>query len=141
LFFLTENKTLIKFSVRDNTKTEIILPSELKNPEYLSSMESLQLIFITSQGQTYSYSPVTNSFSKNTIVMPDNFKGIGVGTYLTYLYLLDRTSNQIYRYPRAPGGFGIYKEWLKENVDFQNAIEIDISDSIYVAFADGKIKK
>ncbi len=141
LFLLTKDESLIKFSIRDNTKTEILLPEELKKPAYLSSMESLQLVFIISQDQVYSYSPITNSFSENIIVVPDNFKGIGTGTYLTYLYLLDQNSNQLYRYHRAPGGFGASKKWLKETVDLKNATDVDISDSIYIAFDDSKIQR
>jgi len=141
LFLLTENRTLIKFSVRDNTKTEIILPKKLKNPKYLSAIESLQLVLITSEEQVYSYSPVTNSFAKNAISMPDDLESIGAGTYLTYLYLLDKKSNQIYRYSRAPGGFALPKKWLAEEIDFKNALDIDINDSIYVAFNNGKIQK
>ncbi len=143
LYLLTEKESLIKFSIRNNIQTEILLPKELKNPQYLSSMESLQLIFIVSQNQTYSYSPITNSFSKNIIAMPSNFKdkSVGIGSYLTYLYLLDQESNQIYRYPRAPGGFGVVKAWLKEKVDLSNAISLDVSDSIYIAFNNGKIRK
>lgn len=141
LFFLTEDKSLIKFSIRDNTKTEILLPEELQKPMHLSSIESLQLIFIISQDQVYSYSPITNSFSENAIIISDNFEGIGTGTYLTYLYLLDKNSNQLYRYHRAPGGFGPAKEWLKETLDLQNALDLDVSDSVYIAFENSKIQK
>ncbi len=141
LFLLTENQSLIKFSIRNNTKTEILLPKELKNPSYLSSIESLSLVFIVSQDQTYSYSPVTNNFSKNIIAMPESFKSVGIGTYLTYLYLLDQETNQIYRYDRVPGGFGTAKKWLKKPANLENATSFDVSDSIYIAFNNGKIQK
>ncbi len=141
LFLLTDKNSLIKFSTRDNNKTEIIIPKELKNPEYLSSIESLQLIFIIAENQVYSYSPITNSFSENLISMPTNFKNGGVGTYLTYLYLLDKNSNQIYRYYRIPGGFSEAREWLMEKENFKDAINMDVNDSIYIAFDNSKIKK
>ena len=141
LFLLSEDNHLIKFSIRDNNKTEILLPEDMKNPQYLSTIPSLQLVFIVSEEQVYSYSPVINSFSKNRINIPDNSELIGAGTYLTYIYLLDKNSNQIYRYHRAPGGFGDYEEWFKENVNLDNVTSIDISDSIYLARKDNLIEK
>jgi len=141
LFLLTEEKSLIKFSVRNNTKTEILLPEELKDPQHLSSIESLQMILIIGSEEVYSYSPVTNSFAKNKISLPEDSESAGVGTYLTYFYFLDKKSNQIYRYHRAPGGFGPSQRWLEENQSFDEATDIDVSDSIYVGFSNGKIEK
>lgn len=141
LFLLTDDNSLIHFSIRDNTQTEIILPEELKKSEHLSSMESLQLVFIIAPDQVYSYSPITNSFSKNSISMPTDFKSAGAGTYLTYLYLLDKNSNQIFRYHRATGGFGEPKKWLTEDNNFENAVDMNVNDAIYIASKDDKIQK
>lgn len=141
LFLLTDENSLIKFSVRDNNKTEILLPENFENPQYLSAIESLQLVFIVSSEEVYSYSPITNSFSRNTINIPENSEIIGAGTYLTYLYLLDKNFNQVYRYHRAPGGFGSYKNWLLEVYDLNSATNLAISDSVYITFDNGKIDK
>jgi len=141
LFLLTEEGSLIKYSTRDNKKTEILLPENFTSPLRLSSIESLQLILIIGSKKVLSYSPTTNNFSENVISLPNGFDGIGVGTYLTYLYLIDKSTDQIYRYHRATGGFGSSKEWLKENVALNQASSLDVSDSIYIGFNDGKIKK
>jgi hypothetical protein len=141
LFFLTEDESLIEYSIRDNKKIEILLPENFADGLYLSPVESLQLILIVSSDQVLSYSPVTNKFSENNIVLPENFENIGAGTYLTYLYLLDKTNGQIYRYHRATGGFGEFKEWLDENQDMSDVISFDVSDSIYLGFEDGRLEK
>lgn len=141
LFLLTEEDSLIKYSVRDNNKTEILLPDNFEDGLYLSPVESLQLVLIVSSDQVLSYSPVTNKFSENSIVLPQNFENIGVGTYLTYLYLLDKNNKQIYRYYRAAGGFGEFKEWLKEKQNMNQVTAFDVSDSIYLSFEDGRLEK
>jgi hypothetical protein len=141
LFLLTNKNSLIKFSTRNNSKTEILLPENFKNPIYLSAIDSLQLIFIISSSEIYSYSPITNNFSKNTIQIPDNSEITGAGTYLTYLYLLDKKSNQVYRYHRAPGGFGEHKNWLTSNFDLSSANNLSVSDSVYITSNNGKIEK
>jgi len=141
LFLLTENQGLIKYSIRDKKKIKIILPENLSNPTRLSLIESLQIILIIGSNEVFSYSPVTNNFSENRISLPNGFNNVGVGTYLTYLYLMDQSNNQIYRYHRAPGGFGNGVTWMKENIDLSQALSLDVSDSIYIAYNDGKIKK
>jgi hypothetical protein len=141
LFFLTENDSLIKYSIRDNKKTEILLPENFRKGFYLSPIESLQIVLIISEDQVLSYSPVTNKFYENNIILPENFENIGAGTYLTYLYLLDKTNGQIYRYHRATGGFGEFKEWLDENQNMSDVISFDVSDSIYLGFEDGRLEK
>jgi len=63
-----------------------------------------------------------------------------IGTYLTYLYLLDSQNNKIYRYPRAEGGFGNKVDWLKEDIDLKNVSGMAIDENIYLADG-GKIIK
>jgi len=141
LFLLSDKNSLIEYSTRDNVKKEINLPGEIANPEFLSAMEDLQLVFIISQNEVFSYSPVTGKFEKHQITMPLNPEIKGVGTYLTYLYLLDKTSNQIYRYHRAPGGFGPATNWVKEASNFQSSTDMDVSGSVYTASSENKITK
>jgi sugar lactone lactonase YvrE len=63
-----------------------------------------------------------------------------IGTYLTYLYALDSKNNQIYRYPRATGGFGDKKNWLKDTLSFATISDMTIDENIYLAQADKIIK-
>ena len=99
------------------------------------------MIVVIGKKQVYSYSPVTNSFAKNQITIGDNFEIAGVGSYLTYLYLLEKNSNKLYRYSRAPGGFGTPKDWLKEEADLSNATDLDVSEAVYVSYNSNLIQR
>lgn len=103
-------------------------------------MQSLQLIMIVSSDKIYSYSPVTENFFDNRINLPEDYQNKrGVGTYLTYIYLPSVNDNQIYRYPRARGGFGAYERWFDDQADMEKATDIDVSDSVFATFEDGTV--
>jgi hypothetical protein len=142
LFLLTENKKIIQFNPSENNQTEIPLPKEIGNPRYLAAIPSLELIFIISEETILSYSPITENFFHNRISLPikfDNSKG--AGTYLTYLYLPNKSDGQIYRYPRSSGGFGNPVKWLEKPIEMEQMADISVSDSIYVAFKNGIVSK
>ncbi|PJA86996.1 MAG: hypothetical protein CO141_01770, partial [Candidatus Moranbacteria bacterium CG_4_9_14_3_um_filter_42_9] len=69
----------------------------------------------------------------NTLAIPDGIAITDAKTYLTYIYLLDAKNNQIYRYPRAEGGFGQKSDWVKESLDLSGATGMAIGENIFVA--------
>ncbi len=113
-------------------KKSIPLSSNLQNPELLVGMDDLNLIFIIKNNRVASLAPTTGKFLENTITFPEKAKIIDAKTYLTYLYLLDGNNNQIYRYPRAEGGFSEKTAWLKDNIDLSSAKSLAINENIFV---------
>lgn len=104
-------------------------------------MKDLSLVFLlTENKQMISFSPISKKFQENQISFPGNAKITSIDTYLTYLYALDSQNNQIYRYPRAEGGFGQFESWLTENVDIKGASQIAIDENIYIT-EENKIQK
>lgn len=99
-----------------------------------SYMKDLNLVLlITQQNKVFSFSPVTHAFIENAIAISSEAKIVSAGTYLTYLYLVDGAKNQIYRYPRAEGGFGAKADWLKDSADFSSVISSSLDENIYLA--------
>ena len=97
-------------------------------------MNDLNLLFlINSGGQTISFSSVSKKFQNNTLDIPQNSTISVATTYLTYIYLLDTKNSQIYRYPRAEGGFGQKTDWIKEPVELSVATGMAINENIFVA--------
>ncbi len=141
LYLATENDSLLKLDHENNRIEKISLPDYVKEIQVISAMPSLQLVFLINSESIYSYSPVTKRFYENQIDLPGNFNGQGSDVYLTYIYLLDKNSNQIFQYPRAIGGFGEKRTWLKDNTNITGASEITIDDSIYLAYEDGHVEK
>ncbi len=102
-------------------------------PKLSVGMDDLNLLFILGQdNRIISWSPINNKFQDNSIVFPDSANIVSIGTYLTYLYALDSQSGQIYRYPRADGGFGDKVNWLKNASDSAGMSSMTVSDNIYL---------
>lgn len=124
-----------------NVRSETSLPRQFSASSQSTYMADLDLVFILFDNkEVYSFSPATKKLTSNAISLPSGSGPYSLGTYLTYLYLLDPATNQIYRYPRAEGGFGEKTAWIKGSADLAGATELAVSDSIYVATGQ-KIRK
>lgn len=109
------------------------LPQEYNNADLISQMDDLNFIFIIKNEQITSFSTVAGKFQNNNISIPDAAGVVSAKSYLTYLYILDAKNNQIYRYPRAEGGFGEKTNWIKEAAELSGAKDMAINENIYVA--------
>lgn len=101
---------------------------------FAAVMDDLRLIFIaTKNGKLYAWSPISSTFTENTLSLPQGATVDALDTYLTYLYVLDSTNDQIFRFPRAEGGFGQGSPWLKENVALENGSKMAVNETIFIA--------
>ncbi len=120
---------------------EFPFPQNSGNIISTANMEDLNLLFIfTDQKKLFSFSPVSREFKENSITTPDNSKIQTMATYLTYLYLFDSNNNQIYRYPRAEGGFGQMGNWLKEDLNLGKITDAAIDENIFLVDGNNIIK-
>ncbi|NTW27074.1 MAG: hypothetical protein HGA36_01995 [Candidatus Moranbacteria bacterium] len=131
-----ENPTVItKTSVvvlSNNQPTEFSLPANSGTPIKVAYMHDLSLVLIiTDSGKVISFSPISTKFADNNITLASASKESFVGTYLTYLYVLDQKTNQINRFPRADGGFGEATSWLKDTATLAVTSDMTIDDNIY----------
>lgn len=96
-----------------------------------TGMDDLSLIFfLTEKGELFSYSPANETYTRNEIDLPDGFRSAGIGTFLTYLYLLDSNTGTMYRFPRAEGGFGERSTWNREPIE-GHTVSLAINSAIY----------
>ena len=56
-----------------------------------------------------------------------------IGTYLTYLYVLDDATDQIYRFPRAESGFGTSSAWLKDTIALGENAKIAVNETLFIS--------
>jgi len=118
---------------KDGKQNEYQFPAEVGQTVRMTYMTDLSMVLIlTDQNKVLSFTVNNSKFAQNNIELASNSSARLIGTYLTYLYVLDPSSNQIVRYPRAEGGFGEKINWLKETVSFEGASEMTIDDSIYL---------
>ncbi|MFZ2188319.1 MAG: PP2C family serine/threonine-protein phosphatase [Candidatus Moraniibacteriota bacterium] len=135
-FFAQKDSEIIELE----TKKSFPLSPDFQNPELSLGMDDLNLIFIVKNNKIISLAPTSGKFQANSIAFPEKAKIADAKTYLTYLYLLDGANNQIYRYPRAEGGFGEKNTWLKEPLDLSNAKSLAINENIFIINGQSIIK-
>lgn len=120
---------------------EISWPQDYGKITQVAPMKDLNLALLyTDQNKVVSFLSATSQLKENTITIPNGSKITGAGAYLTYLYLLDSANNQIYRYPRAEGGFGEKTNWLKGSVSFNDSCCLAIDENVYLV-SNGEIIK
>jgi len=116
---------------------KISVPGDFGEIKNIAGMNDLNLIFlINPDKKIISFSAVSKKFQDNSISIPENSNIADAKTYLTYIYLLDSKDSQIYRYPRAEGGFGEKINWLKDPLGLSGATGMTINENIFIA--DGK---
>ena len=129
-----------------NDELYVVLPTSIRSSEgetfplpagaraqFATAMNDLRLIFIaTDRGTLYAFSPITKKFIENTLPLESSASLRSIGSYLTYLYVLDNTTDQIYRFPRAEGGFGAGTPWLKETVAIDENTRLSVNETLYL---------
>ncbi len=141
LFIYTTSEKFFKLNITNNELTEIALGEDVRGIKYLVSMPTLRLIFLISEENVFSYSPVVDRLTSVDIKLPTNLEIGGVGVYLQYLYLLDKNSNNIYQFPRKPGGFNNYRIRIADQQSFSTSIDLAVGDSILVALENGEVQQ
>lgn len=144
----TLNKNLVALSILDGTayaatptsvitletNEEVTVPSIKGEIRYIAPMDDLGLIFLlTSQNELIAWSPSTKKFTPEELTLPPNARVTAIGTYLTYLYVLDRGNNQLYRYPRTEAGFTTPTNWMKESFELTDTAFLAINETIALA--------
>lgn len=135
-FAISKNK------ITDIEKKEAYdFPENFRNASHYSFMNDLNLLFlINEKNQLISFSPISLKFKDDVINIEDSVKIEGIGTYLTYLYVIDSNNKQIYRYPRAENGFGEKIDWLSSDINFENINGVAIDGNVYIAKKDSILK-
>ena len=126
---------------QNNQPKEFSIPADSGDAVRATYMKDLSLVLIfTDNNKIISFSPISEKIITNNIDLSNISSESPIGTYLTYLYVLDQKNNQIYRFPRADGGFGEKASWLKDSTPLANISEITIDDNIY-AISNNKVLK
>lgn len=140
IFSVTENK-IIKTKKDGLGLEEFSFGASWGKAKNHFYMDDLSLIFVvTDQNKIVSFNTISSKLQENKIAFPENSSVGNAAAYLTYAYIIDSQNNQIYRYPRAEGGFGDKTDWLKENLELKNISGIAIDENIYLADGENILK-
>jgi hypothetical protein len=117
------------------------LPQDGGSALLAAPMNDLSLIFIYTDAQKlFAWSTINHTFVQNTILLPEKTIVRDIGTYLTYLYVLDDTNDQVYRFPRAEGGFGQPTSWLKDSIALEENAQMAVSENIFLATGNNSVQ-
>jgi len=134
IFVLGPEKSVLKIDSSTGGVEEMKSTVSSGNFSLATPMPDLNSVFIlTEDKKIISFTPINKNFQENGISFPAGLKAADIGTFLTYLYVFDPSANQIYRYPRAEGGFSEGQSWLKSGADIKDAKSFAINDDIYAA--------
>jgi hypothetical protein len=108
-----------------------------------NNRQTANLLILTSNGSLIQYDPATEE--RVALKVADSgtwqFPTL-VGSYYGRFYVLDPTANEIWRYdPTADGYSDPPDEWLESEVDLAGIVDMAIGNSIFLAYADGKMRK
>jgi hypothetical protein len=105
--------------------------------------QKANLVILERGGSLLEYDPTTKELRSLQVAASDTWQyPTLVGSIYGRFYLLDPNANEIWRYlPTGDGYSDPPDEWLKEAVDLAGVQDMAIGDSIYLLYADGKIRK
>lgn len=130
------------FDVRNERVTNLETGESSSFPERIrlaATMDDLDAIFLVGQSNAlYIYTIANKKFEQNSLPLPNGGSIDAIGTYLTYLYVLDRKAGSIYRFPRAEGGFGEPVVWSKETLSLHPTSPLTVFENAALVLPDGR---
>ncbi|MFA7685705.1 MAG: hypothetical protein WCX95_02810 [Candidatus Gracilibacteria bacterium] len=133
-----------------NALYEIVL-NQLQDPITVDSKETViaaagfdernSVVFLTKSGKLIEYKDGTVSFMDTDDGV--FHKGVSITSWGTKIYILDPTSNQIWRYAYkgTMDKFGAAEGYLTETLDLSKAQDIAIDSNVYLLSNNGDISK
>lgn len=132
----------IPFLVTGTRITNLKTQESTNAPETIrlaAGMDDLDAVFVLGEsGTLYLYSVATKKFEQNTLPLANGTGIDALGSYLTYLYVLDQKSGAIYRFPRAEGGFGAPTTWSKETLNLKEKSAMSVYENIALVGDNGQ---
>jgi hypothetical protein len=101
------------------------------------------LVILESGGTLIEYDPTTRELVPLKVAGAESWAYPElVGSYYGRFYVLDSTTNKIWRYQPTVDGYSTPPDdWLQTAVDLAGVKDMAIGDSIYVVYADGKVRR
>ena len=101
-----------------------------------------QIIFFSEAMSAFLFDSSAETLKPIAVNISGGNKIIGLTFFKTWLYLLDASNGQIYRYTKTDEGFGSASNWLKDKEPgLAQAKSLAVDGSVYILFGDGRILK
>ena len=132
--------------VRKGDQVGNILVGDLVDMTWMpagTERQKANLLILESGGSLIEYDPATEERMALPLASTESRQYPKlVGSYYGRFYLLDPAANQIWRYHPTPDGYSAPPDqWLAAQVDLAGVVDMAIGNSIYLLYADGKMRK
>jgi hypothetical protein len=121
----------------DTKKTEVkVGPSQINNVDALTGY--LGKIFISDNEGVFEVGS-----ARNRVVERDWEGDILIYAYAGNMYILEKSTSSVWRYPGSGGGFGEKSSWLAPgiNIDLSKVVSWVIDGSVWILTSSGKIER
>jgi hypothetical protein len=124
----------IAFGITQDRIVNTTTQESVSTPETIhlaTAMDDLDALFLLGESNTlHIYTIVNKKFETNVLPLPEGVIPAALGSYLTYLYVLDEKTRDIYRFPRSEGGFAAPTKWSKQALDNILLASLTIGESV-----------
>lgn len=132
--------------VKKGEEIEGVLVNDLVDMTWMpvgAERQKADLLILESNGSLIEYDPATGTRTLRAVASSDQWQyPTHVGSYFGRFYLLDPTANKIWRYSPAANSYSAPPDdWLQADVNLTGVVDMAIGDSIYLAYADGQLRK
>ncbi len=101
--------------------------------------EVSRMIFLTAAGKLIEYTDGNSQFADTADV--NWHTGVDVATYSNKIYILDPSSNQIWKYGRGTDSYGAAQAYFSGEMDLSKAVSIAVDGSVWLLSSDGTLSK
>jgi len=139
-----QTNTLYQINLKLNQGEAITSFKNIPEIKKIISLDKDNILLVDKQNGISRFNLKTNSLTPLKIEKSEENQEISnIAYYGGRIYILDKTQNQIFRYPETIAGFANGAKWLKENqaCNFTNVVNFAIDGSIYLAKSNGLISK
>lgn len=149
-YAISMDSTVYEVNMADSSINEIQLAlknigSDTGNAKLATTLSKTgEIVILTDKNKVITFDPKKTSLEAQKITLASDSANVkGLASYNSFIYLLDPSTNQIYKHQRTSSGFNNGAKWLPENnaVDIRNATSLSIDSTIYILKADGTIEK
>ncbi|MFA4814675.1 MAG: hypothetical protein WC924_03370 [Candidatus Gracilibacteria bacterium] len=126
-----------------------ILLDQVEEPDILNASDKVlagdffddydTIVMVTAGGDLIEYTDGNAQFADTVDV--NWHTGVGMATYSNKVYILDPTSNQIWRYQRGTDGYGSGQSYFSAETDLSKAVSLAVDGSVWVLKNDGSLLK
>jgi hypothetical protein len=139
-------ETVEKVLVSRGDQVGSVLVADLVDMTWMPTGHGRQkaaLVIFESGGTLLEYDPTTAELIPLRVAASETWQFPRlVGSHSGRFYLLDPSANEIWRYAPTPNDYSTPPdEWLQSEVDLLGVKDMAIGNSIYLLYADGKIRK